>query len=79
MTACSGSALKGSTSGLQFAGWKPHAFALQDLGDRVLVGQRIPVFGGVTLNAGVYISRPSWLPSVPSSTEPAGLFSPTDG
>ena len=29
--------LKGSTSGMQYAGWEPRTFAMDGLGDRVLI------------------------------------------
>ena len=67
MTDHSGIALKGSTSGLQYAGWEPRAFALQGLGNRVLASQRVPVAGGATLNADVYIPKtPGRYPAVVS-------------
>lgn len=47
--------LEGSASGTQYAGWEPRARAMHGLGNRVLTGQRIPVDGGVTLNADVYL------------------------
>ncbi|MGY1668418.1 CocE/NonD family hydrolase [Geodermatophilus sp. SYSU D00696] len=46
--------LEGSTSGMQYAGWQPRAVAMDGLGNRVLPGQRVPVAGGVELNADVY-------------------------
>ena len=46
--------LRGNQSGTQYAGWKPRSVARRGLGNRTLVGQRVPVAGGVTLNADVY-------------------------
>lgn len=46
--------LKGNQSGTQYAGWQPSAVAMKGLGNRVLTGQKVPVAGGVTLNADVY-------------------------
>ncbi len=51
--------LKPSLSGEQLAGWAPGAPAMQGLGCQVLANQRIPVEGGITLSADVY------LPEVP--------------
>ncbi|ODU29628.1 MAG: acyl esterase [Pseudonocardia sp. SCN 73-27] len=59
--------LKGSTAGIQYAGWKPADVAMEGLGNRVLAGQRIPVDEGVTLNADVYTpSSPGRYPAVVS-------------
>lgn len=59
--------LKGSTAGMQYAGWQPAAVAMSGLGNHVLAGQRIPVGGGVTLNGDVYTpSTPGRYPAVVS-------------
>jgi putative CocE/NonD family hydrolase len=59
--------LKGSTSGLQYAGWEPSTFAMQGLGNRVLTDQRVPVSDGAVLNADVYIPKaPGRYPAVVS-------------
>ncbi|MHC1559238.1 CocE/NonD family hydrolase [Actinomycetospora sp. C-140] len=57
--------LKGSTAGPQYAGWEPRTVARQGLGNRALTGQRVPVAGGVSLNADVYTpAEPGRYPAV---------------
>jgi uncharacterized protein len=46
--------LKGSTAGVQYAGWEPRRVAAEGLGNAVHAGQRVPMADGVTLNADVY-------------------------
>lgn len=59
--------LKGSTSGVQYAGWEPSRFAHSGLGCRPLPGQRVPVGGGAELNADVYLpAAPGRYPAVVS-------------
>ncbi|MCD2189378.1 CocE/NonD family hydrolase [Actinomycetospora soli] len=59
--------LKRSTAGPQYAGWTPRAVAREGLGSRTLAGQRVPVTGGVTLNADVYTpATPGRYPAVVS-------------
>jgi uncharacterized protein len=47
--------LKPSTAGTQYAGWSPNELAMQGLGNRVLLNQRVPVSDGAELNADVYL------------------------
>ncbi|MFC5064852.1 CocE/NonD family hydrolase [Actinomycetospora atypica] len=59
--------LRRSTAGPQYAGWTPRAVAVEGLGSRTLAGQRVPVSGGVTLNADVYTpATPGRYPAVVS-------------
>lgn len=59
--------LRGSTSGIQYAGWEPRRTAMAGLGNRVLADRRIPVGGGVTLHADVYTPRvPGRYPAIVS-------------
>ncbi len=41
----------------QLAGWTPGRAAHEGLGCRLLADERIPVAGGVTLSADVYVPR----------------------
>ncbi len=49
--------LKGSTYGIQYAGWKPSAVAFEGLGSRTLPDQFIPVGDGAELHADVYLPK----------------------
>jgi predicted acyl esterase len=49
--------LKGSTYGIQYAGWKPSAVAFEGLGSRTLADQFIPVGDGAELHADVYLPK----------------------
>ncbi|MHB8884140.1 MAG: CocE/NonD family hydrolase [Methylovirgula sp.] len=57
--------LKPSLSGEQLAGWQPGPPAISGLGCRLLADQRVPVEGGITLSADVYVPEtPGRYPAV---------------
>lgn len=49
--------VKGSTYGVQYAGWTPSAVAFEGLGSRTLPDQFIPVGDGARLHADVYLPK----------------------